>query len=151
MSRPNALLDQVNIVSSNLEASIAFYRRLGVEFPEGRVWSTGSGIHHASAGETENPAIDFDLDSMAFARIWNKGWQGRQDLSGRVVVGFKLSSREAVDDAYGDLIGAGYTGLQAPYDAFWGSRYAVVEDPDGVAVGLMSPPSAERRSAPPEV
>ena len=84
-------------------------------------------------GETENPAINFELDSIAFARIWNKGWKGHRDLGARVVVGFKLSSRDAVDAVYGDLTGAGYTGLQVPYDAFWGSRYAVVEDPDGMA------------------
>jgi uncharacterized glyoxalase superfamily protein PhnB len=41
--------------------------------------------------------------------------------------------------------------LQAPYDAFWGARYAIIEDPDGVAVGLMSPRSAEMRSPPPEM
>jgi uncharacterized glyoxalase superfamily protein PhnB len=151
MGRQNAALDQINVVSGDLDASIAFYRRLGVDMPERRVWRTASGIHHASAGETENPAMDFDLDSAAFARIWNRGWQGRQDLRGKVVVGFKLPSRDAIDATYADLIGAGYTGLQAPYDAFWGSRYAIVEDPDGIAVGLMSPPVAELRSAPPEV
>ena len=145
MNRPIAWLDQINIVSGNLQASLAFYRRLGVEIPEEHVWSTASGIHHASAGETANPAINFELDSIAFARIWNQSWQSRQDLGGRVVVGFKLSSRNAVDAVYGDLTRAGYTGLQAPYDAFWGSRYAVVEDPDGIAVGLMSPPYAELR------
>jgi catechol 2,3-dioxygenase-like lactoylglutathione lyase family enzyme len=148
--RPAARLDQINLVSGDIEASIAFYRRLGVEIPEERVWRTASGIHHVSAGETGNPAIDFDLDSMAFAQLWNSGWQGRQDLRGRVVVGFKLPSRDAVDATYADLTGAGYAGLQAPYDAFWGSRYAVVEDPDGIAVGLMSPRSAAHRSAPPE-
>jgi uncharacterized glyoxalase superfamily protein PhnB len=41
--------------------------------------------------------------------------------------------------------------LQAPFDAFWGARYAIVEDPDGIAVGLMSPISANRRSPPPAV
>jgi uncharacterized glyoxalase superfamily protein PhnB len=147
----NARLDQINIVSGDLDASIAFYRRLGVDIPEQRVWRTASGIHHVSAGETENSAIDFDLDSATFARIWNTGWQGRCDLPGKVVVGLKLSSRDAVDATYADLTGAGYTGLQAPYDAFWGSRYAVIEDPDGIAVGLMSPSSAELRSPPPEV
>jgi catechol 2,3-dioxygenase-like lactoylglutathione lyase family enzyme len=28
---------------------------------------------------------------------------------------------------------------QEPYDAFWGARYAVVSDPDGNGVGIMSP------------
>jgi uncharacterized glyoxalase superfamily protein PhnB len=48
------------------------------------------------------------------------------------------------------LTGAGYKGLQAPFDAFWGARYAVVEDPNGIAVGLMSPSDPNRRYWPPE-
>jgi len=46
---------------------------------------------------------------------------------------------------FGDLTGAGFRAQQAPYDAFWGARYAVVEDPDGNAVGLMSPSDPDRR------
>ena len=151
MNRLSPRLDQLNIVSDDLEASIAFYRRLGVEIPEERVWRTPSGTHHVSASEIESSTVSLDLDSTAFARIWNIGWRGRQDLRGRVVVGFKLPSRSAVDLTYVDLTGAGYTGLQAPYDALWGSRYAIVEDPDGIAVGLMSPRSPEHRSAPPKI
>ena len=143
--------DQLNIVSSNLERAIAFYRRLGVDIPEQRIWRTQSGIHHVSAITSGDNAPDLDLDSVAFARIWNSGWQGHQHLQGKLVIGFGLPSREAVDATYRDLVGAGYAGLQAPYDAFWGSRYAVVEDPDGIAVGLMSPRSPELRSEPPEV
>ena len=45
----------------------------------------------------------------------------------------------------------GNRGLQAPFDAFWGARYAIIEDPDGIAVGLMSPISAKHRAPPPEV
>jgi hypothetical protein len=41
--------------------------------------------------------------------------------------------------------------LQPPYDAFWGARYAIVEDPDGIAVGLMSPISPDFKSVPPDV
>jgi uncharacterized glyoxalase superfamily protein PhnB len=46
---------------------------------------------------------------------------------------------------------AGYRGLQEPYDAFWGARYAIIEDPNGVAVGVMSPISPDRKSPPPSV
>jgi uncharacterized glyoxalase superfamily protein PhnB len=45
---------------------------------------------------------------------------------------------------------AGYRGLQLPFDAFWGARYAIVEDPDGIAIGLMSPIDPTRRTAPPK-
>ena len=40
---------------------------------------------------------------------------------------------------------------QEPYDAFWGARYAVVSDPDGNGVGIMSPiDPAQRRDEPRE-
>ena len=55
------------------------------------------------------------------------------------VLGFNVDSRERVDQIYNDLTGAGYHGQQEPFDAFWGARYAVVEDPDGNAVRIMSP------------
>ena len=59
----------------------------------------------------------------------------RKELAGRVVVGFSVKSRAEVDQLYGEMTAAGHRGLQAPYDAFWGARYAVVEDPDGLASG----------------
>lgn len=148
MDRTRPTLNQINIVSSNLDASIAFYRRLGVDFPEERVWRTATGAHHASAVDAGS---DMDLDSAAFSQIWNRGWAGRQDLAGRVVVGFSVATREDVDRLYGEMTAAGYRGLQPPWDAFWGARYAVVEDPDGLAVGLMSPITDAHRAPPPEV
>jgi uncharacterized glyoxalase superfamily protein PhnB len=148
MDRTRPTLNQLNVVSSNPEASIAFYRRLGLDIPDRQVWRTATGVHHVSA---EDAGIDFDMDSTAFAQLWNNGWRGRKDLAGRVVVGLHVTSREEVDRLYGEMTAAGHRGLQAPCDAFWGARYAIVEDPDGIAVGLMSPKSAEHRSPPPEV
>ncbi|MCF8531968.1 MAG: VOC family protein [Reyranella sp.] len=152
MDRTRPTLNQVNIVSGNVEASIAFYRRLGVDIPDPLIWRTATGAHHVTAIESRaGEAASLDLDSAAFAQIWNKGWAGRKDLAGRVVVGFSVNSREEVDRLYGEMTAAGNRGLQAPLDAFWGARYAIVEDPDGIAVGLMSPISAKHRSPPPEV
>ncbi len=146
-----AIFDQVNIVSCDPAASIAFYRRLGVEIPEARVWQTKTGIHHISVLTAADGPAALDIDSTAFAQLWNTGWRGRSDLAGRMVIGFKLETREAVDAAYAEAMGAGHKGLQPPYDAFWGARYAMVEDPDGIAVGLMSPIDPTRKTAPPEV
>lgn len=152
MERARPHLHQLNIVSGNLTASIEFYRRLGIEIPHESAWHTETGMHHATAKDaTSGSSFDLEFDSAAFAKMWNAGWSGRQDLSGRVVVGFQVASREAVDQRFVDLTKAGYASLQAPYDAFWGARYAIVEDPDGIAVGLMSPVSSEMRSRPPEV
>lgn len=152
MERARPRFHQLNIVSENLTASIEFYRRLGVEIPQGSVWETETGIHHAnSEDEVDGSSFAIDFDSAAFAAIWNAGWSRRDDLSGRVVVGFEVATREAVDERFTDLTNAGYAGLQAPYDAFWGARYAIVEDPNGIAVGLMSPRSPDMRSEPPKV
>jgi catechol 2,3-dioxygenase-like lactoylglutathione lyase family enzyme len=45
-----AAFNQINIGSSDPEAAIEFYRRLGVEIPESAIWRTASGGHHVSAG-----------------------------------------------------------------------------------------------------
>ena len=37
------------------------------------------------------------------------------------------------------LLAAGGRGHLAPWDAFWGQRYAVVLDPDGNVVNLFAP------------
>ncbi|MBO0766221.1 MAG: hypothetical protein J2P50_16760 [Hyphomicrobiaceae bacterium] len=84
-----------------------------------------------------------------FAQSWNLGWKGRTDLRGRVVIGFRVPARR--DDIIRDMVGAGYTGSQEPHDAFWGARYAIIEDPDGIAVGLMSPVSPDKQSQPPNI
>ena len=91
-----------------------------------------------------------ELDSIEFAKRWDAGWRGAQGTD-RNVIGFNLPSRRAVDDLFAKLTAAGHPGQQAPYDAFWGARYAVVEDPDGNPVGLMSPIDPGRRSTPPSM
>jgi len=39
---------------------------------------------------------------------------------------------------YNKIIEAGYTGYKAPWDAFWGQRYAIIIDPDGNHVDLFA-------------
>lgn len=139
-----AVFNQVNLVVRNMEAALAFYRRLGVDIPDSAAWSTPSGIHHVSL--TQGADVEVELDSQAMARRYNQGYAAER---GRVLLGFRLPSREAVDAAYADLTGHEHQGLQPPYDAFWGARYAIVEDPDGNPVGLMSPRDDARRGPPP--
>jgi catechol 2,3-dioxygenase-like lactoylglutathione lyase family enzyme len=129
--------DQVNLVVSDMQATVAFYRRLGLTIPD---TDADFQAHHRSASVPGG--IDLDFDSTEFARHWDKGWAA----GAGVVVGFKVDSRERVDAIYSDLTGAGYRGQQEPYDTFWGARYAVVEDPDGNPVGIMSPVDPARRS-----
>src|SRR5579871_402091 len=144
MSKP--VFNKVNLVCGDFDASLAFYRRLGVEIPESAVWRTQSGGHHANAfDQLPDQAIELDLDSVVFTEVWNRGWKNRSDLKGRVVVGFSVPERTDVDDVFRDMTVAGYRALQEPKDAFWGARYAIIEDPDGIAVCVMSPKSPDSK------
>jgi catechol 2,3-dioxygenase-like lactoylglutathione lyase family enzyme len=134
--------DSVNLVVADMDASVAFYRRLGVDIPDRGPWDDD----HRTAETPEG--LDFELDRESFAQQWNSGYPGSRGR-GAAVFGFKVATRQEVDAIHTDLTGAGYASQLEPHDAFWGSRYAIVEDPDGNAVGIMSPMDDAYRSAPP--
>jgi hypothetical protein len=56
----------------------------------------------------------------------------------------------ALPERYAALTAAGYAGRQPPFDALRGARWAIVADPDGNDIGLMSPIGESRRTWPPE-
>ena len=133
-------LDQVNIVVRDMDAMGDFYGRLGLDLAGNRgPWAP----HHRNAVTADGARID--LDSPAFAATWDEGWPGGPGI----VLGFRVGSRDDVDRLHDELVAAGHASQQPPYDAFWGARYAVVTDPDGNAVGLMSPVDQARRTATP--
>jgi catechol 2,3-dioxygenase-like lactoylglutathione lyase family enzyme len=142
-----ARFSQIDLVVGNLDQAVAFYRRLGLHVPEDGVWRTQSGAHHATAADGGGP-IGLEFVSRRLAQACDWGFAAER---GRVVVNVELESREAVDRMWTELLSEGCQGLQAPYDAFWGARYAVVEDPDGNPVGLTSPADAARPSGPPDI
>jgi catechol 2,3-dioxygenase-like lactoylglutathione lyase family enzyme len=132
------IFDQLNLVVSDMPATVTFYRQLGLDIPDTDPAFQG---HHRSARLPGG--VDLDFDSTEFAGHWDVGWHGA-----RAVIGFKVLNRERVDELYSQLTAFGYVGQQPPYDAFWGARYAIVEDPDGNPVGIMSPVDPDRRSRP---
>jgi predicted lactoylglutathione lyase len=134
-----AAFAQLNLVSKNMAATLAFYRRLGVAI-EG-----GPGDDHVEG--TLAGGLSIEWDSEAGVRTWDSGWAGC--TGGSTVLGFSLPTRAAVDEMYADLTGVGGGVHQPPYDAFFGARYAIVDDPDGNPVALMSPIDPERRYWPP--
>jgi catechol 2,3-dioxygenase-like lactoylglutathione lyase family enzyme len=138
--------DQANLVVHNMEATLAFYRRLGVEIDEASVWRTESGAHHVSLPDAGGGHLE--LDSRALSKRTNAGFAAER---GRIVLTFRVETREAVDQLYNMMIAEDHQGLQVPYDAFWGSRYAMIEDPDGNPVALSSPVDRSKSSKPPEV
>ena len=140
-SPPN--LHMLNVVVRDMAASLDFYRRLGIAVP-------APGDAASAHVQLKMPGgFSLELDTAESARLWHAGW--RADPAGvKVVLGFMLPDRQAVDDRYAELTSAGYRGRQPPFDAFWGARYAIVADPDGNDVGLMSPAQDSRRTWPPQ-
>ena len=134
-------LQQVTLVVGSSEASAGFYRALGLAVPDG-----AAGVHV----EIPQPAgtVTIELDAADSARLWNASWRTGEGTN--VILGFGLPTRPAVDELYDRLTRAGHRGVQPPFDAFWGGRYAIVADPDGNQVGLMSPIDESRRTWPPE-
>jgi catechol 2,3-dioxygenase-like lactoylglutathione lyase family enzyme len=133
-------LHMLNVIVGDMQASLEFYRRLGVT-PRGQ-GSPGAHVQLKMPG-----GFSLELDTAQSARTWHAGWRA-DPASARVVIGFALPSRQAVDERYAELTAAGYPGRQPPFDAHWGARYAIVADPDGNDVGLMSPIDESRRTLP---
>jgi uncharacterized glyoxalase superfamily protein PhnB len=145
MSDESPVLAQINLVARDFDATLAFYRRLGVPVPD--AFASPDGIRHAEL-DMEG-GVTFELDNLALAQLYNAGWR-RPAGGSRALLGFRVESRAAVDAHYAELTAAGYEGRQPPYDTFWGARYAVVADPDGNDVGIMSALDPTRRSWPPK-
>jgi uncharacterized glyoxalase superfamily protein PhnB len=132
-------LTQLNLAVRDMHATVRFYELLGLVIqsaPDGR---------HASAPLGNGITIEFDTTD--FVPEWDAGWRGI--TGGGAVIGFTVPERADVDRLYAALTKAGHTAHQPPYDAFWGARYAIVEDPDGHPVGLMSPIEDELKFWPP--
>jgi predicted lactoylglutathione lyase len=138
MTANRPVLNQINLVVGDMAATIDFYRHLGLQIDDD--------ARAPHVGIREAGGIDLDLDTREFASQWDSGHH--EDAS-TVVIGFSLESREAVDETYQALTGAGHRAHQPPYDAFFGARYAIVEDPDGNAIGLMSPIDKAHKFWPP--
>ncbi|MGN5380700.1 VOC family protein [Streptomyces lasalocidi] len=124
----------IGLVASDLAASLAFYRRLGLAFPPG--------AEEQPHVEAELPGgLVLALDTEETVRSFHPGWRPPQG-GGRVGLAFRCDSPAEVDAVYTDLVGAGHHGELKPWDAFWGQRYATVHDPDGNGVDLFAPLSA---------
>ena len=135
---PLLLLDQINLVVGNMGRSVEFYRTLGLDMGEEAPWTD----HHRAG------MVGGGLDMDSTARLRRRVGPGLARGRTGVVIGFKVADREAVDRVYETVTGAGYEPAGA-LDAFWGARYAIVCDPDGNAVGIMSPIDPDRRTPPP--
>ncbi|WP_369173276.1 VOC family protein [Streptomyces sp. R28] len=126
--------DAIGLVVSDMAASVVFYRRLGFAFPDG--------AENEPHAEAELPGgLRLLLDTEATVRSFLPEWQPPTG-SGRHSLALRCADPSEVDAVYEELVGAGCHGELKPWDAFWGQRYASVQDPDGNGVDLFAPLAA---------
>ena len=121
-------LDAIGVISGNLEKSVKFYGLLGVKL------KAAGGAEHLE-GRTGS-GLRLMVDSVKLIKSFNKKY--KKPKGSGVVLCFKLASAKAVDALYGKIVSAGFKSVHAPWDAFWGQRYACVADPDGNQIDLFA-------------
>lgn len=121
----------LGIVAQDMAASLAFYRLLGLDIP---------------AGAENEPHVEITLpnglrlawDPVSTITKFDDSWTAPIG-SPRIALAFLCDSPAEVDATHDRIVTAGHHGHLAPWDAFWGQRYATVHDPDGNGVDLFAP------------
>lgn len=122
-------LDMIGLVVEDMAASLAFYRRLGLDIPE---------TEDSHVEVTLPNGLRFGWDTVATIRSFMPDWT-KPTGGNSVGMAFLCDSPADVDKTHADLIAAGYRSHKDPWDAFWGQRYACVMDPDDNVVDLFAP------------
>lgn len=114
----------VVLLIEDLQRSVAFYRRLGVEFPEGvedrHDVVVPIGDHHQLV--LTETFVRNDLDRQA-----PRG-------GSRILLEFFVDNYAAVDELYAELTAAGHPGRRAPFLTDFDAYMGMVDDPDGNTV-----------------
>jgi catechol 2,3-dioxygenase-like lactoylglutathione lyase family enzyme len=121
-------LDAIGIVSSDPARSVAFYKLLGVEL----VQYQDSGHYEAKAAN----GMRVLMDTIDVIKSFDPSFEKKPGTG--VTICFKLDSAKAVDELHAKIAAAGHRTIKAPWDAFWGQRYACVADPDGNQIDLFA-------------
>jgi catechol 2,3-dioxygenase-like lactoylglutathione lyase family enzyme len=120
--------DAIGIVASDTEASLRFYAFLGLNFVR-----AGSSDHYEA---TTPSGVRVMLDSVALIQKFEPEFVKQRGTG--MSLCFKQDTRAKVDEVYAAITAAGFQGKKAPWDAFWGQRYACVLDPDGNQIDLFA-------------
>lgn len=120
-------LDALGITAADLPASLAFYRRLGLEFT-----AFGEGHHEASMPSGFRLMID-DVATIESFSTYEASTGGRN-----VALAFGCDTPAEVDAAFAAVTEGGAAVKAEPFDAPWGQRYATVFDPDQNPVDIYA-------------
>ncbi|WP_299571018.1 VOC family protein [uncultured Williamsia sp.] len=120
----------LSVVVSDMPRALAFYRACGLDIDPAQ-----DGEPHAETVLDGGFRLMFDTVDVirSFDASWTPPAGGH-----RMALAIDCGDPAEVDRRHAELVGAGATDHLAPFDAFWGQRYAVVLDPDGNPVDLFA-------------
>lgn len=121
-------LNAVGVTSNNLKKSVEFYSLLGFTFPE-----FTNDEQHVETTPNGDAKLMIDSVEMTKEIIGEDPKPGNHSS-----FAVQYNSPEEVNEVVKKIIDAGFTVSKEPWDAFWGQRYAVVQDPDGYKVDLYA-------------
>ena len=121
---PSPRFTMVVLNVADLARSAAFYRRLGVPFPDD-VDARRDVVVDLGGGHNLVLATTFAGNVPAY---------GPTVGDGRVMLEFFVDGDDAVDATYAELVEAGYQGRRPPFRTDFGAWMALVDDPDGNTV-----------------
>lgn len=123
-------LHTVGLVVKDMPRTLAFYRSLGLNIPAEE--DLAPHVEFTGAGGL---VMGFDTEEMVLKTDpkWTAPAGGQ-----RVNLQFELGSAAEVNTLYAQLLTVGAGEYAAPWDAFWGQRFARVKDPDGNIVSLFA-------------
>lgn len=128
---PKPVLDAVAVVATNMAESRAFYALLGFDFEGEGAFASDEHIEPVrGAGE---PRLMID-DAVFMEKL--SGIAPKPPTHS--IFAMLCETPAQVDETVATLSQAGHTILTAPWDAFWGQRYATVCDPDGYRIDLFA-------------
>lgn len=122
----NMKIDAVGVSSSNFEVTVKFYTILGFRFE-----SFEKGSQHLEAERVDGARLMIDSTEMI------KGILGEAPKpSNHSSFAIEYNNPEEINNIAKLLVEDNFKIVKEPWDAFWGQRYCIVQDPDGYRMDL---------------
>lgn len=121
-------LNAVAVTAKNLKKSVAFYTLLGFVFPE-----FSDEEQHVETTPNNDAKLMIDSVEMTKDIIGEEPKPGNHSS-----FAVQYNSPEELNEVAKKVTEAGFTIIKEPWDAFWGQRYCIVQDPDGYKVDLYA-------------
>ncbi|HRN69672.1 MAG TPA: VOC family protein [Candidatus Woesebacteria bacterium] len=121
-------LNAVAVTAKNLKKTVKFYSLLGFQFSE-----FTEDEQHVETIANGDAKLMVDSTTMIKDILGEEPKPGNHSS-----FAVQYDSPEEVNEVARKIKEAGFTLVKEPWNAFWGQRYCVVQDPDGYMVDLYA-------------